>query len=205
MKGSRREKLEYFWMYYKVPFLVCVAIMVIAVSFGHAALTEKESGFQAILFDIHTDVEGTDLAEEFADYAGIDTREYDVLIHTSLLLDDTSSTNYKISSISKLYSLVGTEDLDVCMMTEADFEKYEEEGMFLDLSTCMSLEELEEFPEVYEKNGKILGIYGSDLLKIKTISGYSDGEKSVAGIIYNSKHRNQAVSFLHYLNQNETR
>ena len=201
MKGSRREKLEYFWMYYKIPFLAVVAFLVIAIYFVSAAVTEKENGFSAILFDIHTDAEQSGLEEEYADYADIDTKKYEVLINTSLLLDDTSSTNYKISSISKFYSLIGTEDLDVCMMTEADFEKYEKEGTYLDLSTCMTKEELSKFPELYEQDGKVLGIYGNELSKIKEISGYPDGEKAIVGIVYNSKHVERSISFLEYLNQ----
>ena len=112
-QGNWRKKLEYFWMYYKIPFLAVLGVCVVIVYFGYAKITEKEYAFNAILLDIHTNAQEEMLEEEFADYAGIDTKKYDVLISTSLLFSDSSSGNYAMTSLARLYTQIGTEELDV--------------------------------------------------------------------------------------------
>ena len=178
-QGNWRKKLEYFWMYYKIPFLAVLGVCVVIVYFGYAKITEKEYAFNAILLDIHTNAQEEMLEEEFADYAGIDTEEYDVLISTSLLFSDSSSGNYAMTSLARLYTQIGTEELDVCMMLENDFTEYAGADAFMDLR-------------------EVLGVYNEGLDKIQEIGGYSD-ETSVAGILYNTKHVDTAKQFLEYL------
>ena len=105
-QGNWRKKLEYFWMYYKIPFLAVLGVCVVIVYFGYAKITEKEYAFNAILLDIHTNAQEEMLEEEFADYAGIDTKKYDVLISTSLLFSDSSSGNYAMTSLARLYTQI---------------------------------------------------------------------------------------------------
>lgn len=198
-QGNWRKKLEYFWMYYKIPFLAVLGVCVVIIYFGYAKITEKEYAFNAILLDIHTNAQEEMLEEEFADYAGIDTEEYDVLISTSLLFSDSSSGNYAMTSLARLYTQIGTEELDVCMMLENDFTEYAGADAFMDLREVFTEEELEQFPNLYvDEEGRVLGVYNEGLDKIQEIGGYSD-ETSVAGILYNTKHVDTAKQFFEYL------
>ncbi len=198
-----KKRLEYFWMYYKIPFLAILAGVVAVTSFIYAKVTEKEYAFNAMLLDIHTNVQEEMLEEEFTGYARIDTKKYEVLISTSLLFSDAASGNYAMSSLARFYSLIGTEELDACMMLEDDFIKYAEAGSFLDLWELFTEEELDAFPGLYaDEKGRILGIYGNELPKIKEIGGYSDADtRSMAGVIYNTRHVEQAKKFLEFLNE----
>ena len=198
-QGNWRKKLEYFWMYYKIPLLAVLGVCVVIIYFGYAKITEKEYAFNAILLDIHTNAQEEMLEEEFADYAGIDTEEYDVLISTSLLFSDSSSGNYAMTSLARLYTQIGTEELDVCMMLENDFTEYAGADAFMDLREVFTEEELEQFPNLYvDEEGRVLGVYNEGLDKIQEIGGYSD-ETSVAGILYNTKHVDTAKQFFEYL------
>lgn len=198
MRESRKKKIEYFWMYYKIPFLIITGICAVVFYFGYAKLTEKEVGFQAILFDIHTDVTDAALEKEFAEYAGIDPKKEDVLISTSLLLSDAAS-DYAMTSQAKFYSLIGIKELDVGMMYEENFRNYAKADAFLDLREVFTEEELEAFPDLYlDESGKAIGIYGNGLPKIRELSGYEENT-AVIGIIYNSQHVETARDFLYYL------
>lgn len=198
MLESRKKKIEYFWMYYKIPFLIVVGVCVVVFYFGYAKLTEKEIAFQAILFDIHTDTSDTVLEEEFARKAGIDLKKEDVLISTTLLLTDATS-NYAMTSQAKFYSLIGTEDLDVAMMPEENFVNYSKADAFLDLREVFTEEELAAFPALYtDESGKVIGVYGNDLPKIRELSGYEENT-AVIGIVYNSRHVDTAREFFYYL------
>lgn len=201
VKGSWKDKLEYFWMYYKLPVLVTLGVCFFVGYFVHAKLTEKESAFEALLFDIHTNAQEEELSEEFAGYAGIDTDEYEVVISTSLLLSDANSGNYTMASLAKLYTQVGTESLDACMMLESDFENYAEADCFADLRDIFTEQELEQFDQVYtDEDGQILGIYSSSLSKIQEIGGYEDAE-GILGIMYNSTHTDEAKAFVEFLSE----
>lgn len=200
-QGTWKKRLEYFWMYYKIPFLAILAGVVVVTCFIYAKVTEKEYAFNAMLLDIHTNVPEEMLAEEFADFAEIDTKKYEVLISTSLLFSDAASGNYAMSSLARFYSLIGTEELDACMMLEDDFIKYAGAGSFLDLREIYTEEELQEFPELYTDDaGQVLGIYGDDLPKIKEIEGYQDPDtRCLAGVIYNTRHVEHAKKFLEFM------
>lgn len=200
-QGTWKKRLEYFWMYYKIPFLTILMGTIVITYFIYAKVTEKEYAFNAMLLDVHTDVQEEMLSKEFAEYAEIDTKKYEVLISTSLLFSDAASGNYAMSSLARFYSLIGTEELDACMMLEEDFIKYAEADSFLDLREIFTDEELGGFPELYtDGEGRILGIYGDELPKIKEIDGYSNPDtRCLAGIIYNTKHVEQGKKFLRYL------
>lgn len=202
-QGTWKKRLEYFWMYYKIQFLAIISAVIVVTYFIYAKVTEKEYAFNAMLLDVHTNAQEEWLADGFAAYAGIDTKKYEVLISTSLLFSDAASGNYAMSSLAKFYSLIGTEELDACMMLEEDFIKYAGADSFLDLRELFTEEELEMFPALYTDNtGRILGIYGDTLPKIEEIEGYSDTDtRCLGGVIYNTRHADHAKKFLEYLNE----
>lgn len=206
MRQMWKKKLEYFWMYNKISFLAALFVLAAAGYFLYTKAAEKEYALNAMLLDVHTDVTEDTLEEEFAAYAGIDTKKYDVLIATSLLLADGTS-NYAMACQSRFYGLVGAEELDVGMMLEENFASFAGADAFLDLGEVFTEEELAAFPELYrDSGGRVLGVYGEELAKIREIGGYGDPDtRSVAGIIYNSRHVEAAKQFLLYLSEGRRR
>lgn len=200
MKAHWKKRLEYVWMYYKIPICTVIGLVLVFSYFGYAKISEKECAFSAILFDVHTDSSEEKLAGEFAAWNGIDTSEYDVRISTSLILEDPLS-NYAMTSRSRLYALIGTQDLDAVIMREDDFHTYENAEAFCDLRSLFTDEELASFPSLYKNpEGKVLGVYANSLPMIRKIGGYSDS-MGIAGIIYNTRHPETAKAYLQYLNQ----
>lgn len=196
------KKLEYFWTYYKFPLLLTVAAVIVVSYLGYAKLTEKDMAFQALLFDIHTNVSGEELEKEFAEYASIDRKIKDVEITENLLLADGTS-NYAMTSQAKFYALIGTEDLDAVVMLQDNFINYAKADAFLNLREVFSDEELQKFPELYQwEDGRIIGVYAEQLPKVQAIGGYgNEGDRAIVGIIYNTQHLDAARQFMEYLNE----
>lgn len=198
IEGNMKKKIEYFWMYYKFPALAAAAVAVILIYFVYAAATQKEPAFTAYLFDAHTDVGQDRIAEEFAEYADIDTKEYAVTVDTSFLLADSSVGNYTMTSLARFYTEIGTENLDACIMLEDNFMSYAQSDAFLDLRSCLSEELLTHYREslVYVEDVPV-GIRGDEMALVKETKSYED-ETCVFGILYNSGHVENAVKFLNY-------
>lgn len=185
-------------MYYKLPFLAVLAVVLIAAYWVSAAAGEKESAFKALLLDSHAGTQEEILNEEFRTYAGIeDSREVSIL--TSFLFSDSSTGTYAMTSLSRFYVEVGNEELDVCGMLEADFKNYAKADCFMDLRKCLKpemLDELEGF--LYWRSGIPIGIYAEALPGLKSAECYENG-KAIIGIIYNSRHVETAAQYLEYL------
>lgn len=200
-----RKKLEYFWMYYKIPFLAAACVIIVVSYFVYAKATEREHALDAILLDVRSDVQQDDLEEAFAGYAGIDTEKYEVSVSTDLLFSDASSGSYAMTSLARFYTQIGTGELDVCVMLEEDFSQYAQADSFLDLRQVFSEEELAGFPELYaDSDGNAVGIYAEDLKIIDEIDGYDNPDThAVAGILYNTERQDTAKQFLEFLLEGE--
>lgn len=196
-----KDRIEYFWMYYKLPFIASVIMLIIAAQWVWAAGCGKEAVLSVMMADCHTDKEGEQLAREFEEYAGIDQKKEMVSVNTTCLLSDASAGTYAMTSLSKFYSDTGTESLDVAGFLEEDFRKYTRTDCFLNLETCMSKETLEKYrPYLYYQEGVPVGIYTEGLPGLLKDGLYENREtKAVVGIMYNSRHVDMAVKYLEYL------
>ncbi len=195
--GNAKEKAEYFWTYYKAPFFAILAAILIFGYWVHAAAVEKEIEFSVMLVDCHASVSEDEMEREFASYAGMDADA--VSFQNSYLVSDSTSGTYAMTSISRFYSDIGTEKLDVCGFQESDFEKYASSGTFLDLRECFTDEELSGYGEnLYYCQGKPVGIYSEGLSGL-TESGCYLEKTGMVGIIYNSKHVATAADYIRYL------
>ena len=187
-------------MYYKFPLLLIVGGIAVLLYFIHAGITQKEPVFTAYLFDAHTDMDKEAVEGAFAGFAGIDAQET-VTVDTSFLLADPSAGNYAMVSLARFYTDIGTENLDACMMLEDNFMAYADSDAFLDLRTCLSGEQMEIYAEELVYAGDVpVGIQGNDMKWVLDSESY-EGDACVFGILYNSRHVENAVKFLEFLNE----
>ena len=82
-KKSMKNNLEYFWMYYKLPFIAGMIVIILAMYFLITTLTTKDTALSVMLIDCHTEMSGEEMAEEYMDTAGIDKKKYQVQIQRS--------------------------------------------------------------------------------------------------------------------------
>lgn len=202
-KCTWRDRVRYFWMYYSIPVVLVAIALAAVISYIHAGATARPSALNVMLLDAGMNVREDELQTSFMDAAGIDSNEYSVAIQTSLMLEGSTET-YQMASIARLYADAGTGDLDVAAMRESNFAHYTRADMFLDLRELFSAQELAAFPALYtDADGRVLGIYCTDMGKIRAAGGYSSGEQGVIGVLYNCEHPENAIAFLHYLNAAE--
>lgn len=199
LKGrSTKEKAEYFWMYYKIPFLAVLAAVFVTAYWVSAAASEKECVLSALFIDSHGTKAEEAMAEDFAEYADI-PGDKKVSVLTSLLFSHAASGTYAMTSLSRFYVEIGNEELDVCGMLEQDYKKYAETDCFMDLNECLEPELLDKLRgSLFYKDKKPIGIYSQELPGLNEAGCYR-GENGLVGIVYNTRNLETAVRYIEYL------
>ncbi len=136
---NAKEKLSYFWDYYKIHALVAVVAVSLISLFIYQYATNKDYGFYAAVINADTSsaAEMEAWGSEFETYAEIDTQEYQAYIDTSILLSDNDSTQYSLSSSEKLVAMLMAGMIDVIVADTATFEEYAQNECFLNLEEAL--------------------------------------------------------------------
>ena len=201
-KKSIKNNLEYFWMYYKLPFIAGMIVVILAMYFLIITLTAKETALSVMLIDCHTEMSSEEMAEEYMEAADIDQKKYQVQIQNNLMFQGTDSGSYSMTSLSKFMADIGSELLDVCGMLKDDFVKYDGSETWMDLRECLTDKQLGELKDklLTADDGRVIGILADDLPVIQSDGCYTNKETDAAiGIIYNAPHKDEAVKYLLYL------
>ena len=201
-KKSIKNNLEYFWMYYKLPFIAGMIVVILALYFLITTLTAKETALSVMLIDCHTEMSGEEMAEEYMDTTGIDKKKYQVQIQNNLMFQGTDSGTYSMTSLSKFMADIGSELLDVCGMLKEDFVKYDQSDTWTDLREYLTEEQTEILKDhlLITEDGRVIGILADDLPVLQAEECYTNKETEAAiGIIYNAPHKDEAVKYLLYL------
>ena len=141
-----KGKLEYFWYYYKVHTLVGLLILVMVITLIHDMVTAKDFIFNCVMVNsFQLDAEA--LENSFAEYAGLDIEKYDCYIDTSTSLSLTTYDQYNMAAVQKIMAQMQSGDLDVLVFDSEIFNNYSLHGMFMDLRTIMTDEELEKYKD----------------------------------------------------------
>lgn len=201
-KKNIKNNLEYFWMYYKLPFMAGMIIVILILYFLITALTAKDTVLSVMLIDCHTEMSGEELAEEYAKAADIDQKKYQIQIQNNLMFQGTDSGNYSMTSLSKFMADIGSELLDVCGMLKDDFIKYDGSDTWMDLRECLTDEQSKVLEDYFlmTDDGRAIGIMADELPVLKADNCYTSTDTEAAvGIIYNTPHKEEAVKYLLYL------
>ncbi|MCQ2520132.1 MAG: hypothetical protein MJ107_06340 [Lachnospiraceae bacterium] len=135
-----KYKLAYFKDYYLKGVLIILVFVFIAGSLLKACIDKKPNGIYVIFLNCLN----TPDSNEFAAYAGIDTKELLVNYDTSVTISETND-NASYISAQKWFAVMAAADDDVMIGDYALMERYEEASFFADLRTIYSEEELAAF------------------------------------------------------------
>lgn len=198
-----RDRIEYFWMYYKLPLLAVIIMVFAVVQWVWASGVGKAVQLSVMLSDCYTDADGEFLAGEFAEYAGLDEKTETVLINTKSLFSNAPTGIYAMTSLSRFYADTGTEKLDVAGFLQEDFQRYAGAEVFANLEELFGRDELALYEDhLYYQDGKPVGIYADGLPGLQKYKIYDDPEKrAVIGVVYNSRNRNMAGKYIEYLSE----
>lgn len=140
------EKINYYVYYYKFHAIASVAIVVGIISLIYTIATNHETVFYATIINAYENESVSESYEQgFSEYVGISQDEYTFTFDSSMYLDyenqDTTFSTY----LQKLVTLMAAGEIDVIVSDEDVFNQMYGNEMFMDLSTYLTEEELEQY------------------------------------------------------------
>ena len=146
---NTKQKLAYFWDYYKIHTLVTIGIIAIAASLIRQYVTSKDYGFYAVLINAVTTDANFELTEvwneEFQEYAQIDPNEYEVYIDTSVSMRESVDPQFLIANQQRLLAMLQTGSISAIITDTETFETYSQFEYFFDLESVFSKETLDKY------------------------------------------------------------
>lgn len=140
-----REKLAYFWDYYKIHTIAAICIIVFLISFINSYLSNKPYAFYAVLLnaaDTEANRETPTLwADEFLEYAEIDPEAFQVNFDTTTDITD-SGDQYELANRQKMAAMMQVGDIHAIVADTETFESYARLENFYVLTDTFSEEEL---------------------------------------------------------------
>ncbi len=173
-------KISYIWDYYKLPIIIGIFVIIfIAVFIQDWIGNNKPVYLDAVALNTILDYDyDSDMATDLAKYAGIDPKEYRVVIDTSMQIDLERNTQIGMASEQKMLALFTAGEIDVMMAPEAVANFYAAEGAFSDVRTILSDDEIKALTDAgyplyyttYEGQTFPAGFYISNSDYLKRIS-----------------------------------
>lgn len=136
-----KERLAYFWFYYKVPFIAGIAAVIFLSIMIHDMVTAKDYNFYALMLNSQN-LNDTAISESFSEYADLDNKKYECYIDTMTTLSLKDYTQYDMATYQKIIAQAATNDFDALVLDSAVFYKLSISGFMVDLRTVLSKEEL---------------------------------------------------------------
>lgn len=147
--GTSKQKLIYFWDYYKWYVIIPIVAVILLFSLIHHIVTQKDNAFYAVLLNAAVITEDLQHASTFTDYAGIDTDEYETYFDTSIQIHSDSGSEADYTSMEKLMIYTATGDLDVMVTDMGSFQLYANNSSFYDLRDILSEDQIAKYEHLF--------------------------------------------------------
>lgn len=148
--GTFKQKAQYVWDYYRWYFIGGVIAAICLFTLVRDIVNHRETGFYACLLNgvqIDLFAEETENVKSFAEYAGIDSEEYQVLFDTSIQIGRPGSDDF--TSSQKLMVYIASAEIDVIATDVNSVLKYAYQGNFADLSDMLSPRQMEQYKDSF--------------------------------------------------------
>ena len=165
-----KEKLAYFWDYYKIHTIVAIAVMVFVIAFINSYRSNKPIAFYAVMLNADSYGDNAAVAntwsEGFMEYAGIDPAAYQVNIDTSVTISADGGDQYEVANRQKMMAMMHAGDIHAIVADTETFEGYARLEYFYDLKSTFSEEGLAPYADLlYYMDGAAFDAETGDTLE----------------------------------------
>lgn len=142
--GTPKEKISYFFYYYKWHVIITVFAIIAVTSLIVQVLSRKDTAFYIALINaIDTSAETPD--KSFEEYAGIDTDTAEVVYDTTMRINFSTMNEETINSTEKFVVYLAAKELDVVVSDTDIIRQYAHSETFYDLRDFLTPEQYEAY------------------------------------------------------------
>lgn len=138
---SLKEKLAYFFDYYKWHTLAVIVLLAVAVSMIIRAVNRKDCALYVCLLNSMAIDQTDDYLQSFEEYAGIDRSKSEVRFDTSMAIEIGGRDQITATSFQKLAIYTASGDLDLIVITPELIHYYVDQKIFYDLRQVLTPEQ----------------------------------------------------------------
>ena len=134
-----KEKLDYFWYYYKTHVIVTFFAFIIGTILIHDLITAKDTAFYAaFLNSFATQQQDEEFMAEFAPLTDVDLTKHNIYLDTNIRFNVESYDEDSMAAAQKFMALSATGDINVVVSERNVFANYANNGVFMDLRDCLT-------------------------------------------------------------------
>ena len=140
----RKEKIGFFWDYYKIPIICLVLVLVLLIQGVASVVNKRDIVFSAVLLNCKVVVDEDDFLDGFYEYAGIDASKDTAAFYSDMLLI-AENKEVSLNTIQRIIAGISVQDTDfIAAPTDAFLTcAYHSGYIFHDLRTFLDAETLE--------------------------------------------------------------
>ncbi len=204
---SFKEKVGYFWDYYKIQCLLTIAFIgvIISVIKTYGADRKEEYLYVELINGSLAATENSCLGDLYLESVDVSTEDYAVTIDSSLSVDLEEQDQDTLTTLQVVAARIFSGEIDVFAAEEDYFDLEIQNYGVQSLKPYLSEEELEKYAAYlyYEKNPDtgVLEPYGFcfQISKLTENGIYPENPKIFIGIGAGSDRVEEAISFIEYL------
>ena len=153
---SLKEKLSYFWDYYKWHVIGGIIGLAAVISLVYTIFNQKETAFYAALLNMGQSLYSDDYRNDFTKLIGIDTKK-EIVYFDLMMLNLSRMDDATVSTSQKILVYVSAGDLDVMMGDKASIDHYAYINTAMDLRDFLTEEELAKYePYLYYMDNSLV-------------------------------------------------
>lgn len=142
---SFKERMSYFWDYYKWHVIgTAVGILVVA-SLLHSFLSRKEMAYYSAFINMAQTIYSEDYKKAFAEKAGINLKKQAIYFDSDLRIEFEKMDEMTTASIQKIMVYLAAGDLDSMVGDLDATNRYAYNGVFIDLREFLTEEEFQKY------------------------------------------------------------
>jgi len=116
-----KEKLIFFWDYYKIPILCIILVVVLVVQGIASIVNHQETVFSAVLLNCKIGIKEDALLDGFYEYAGIDSKTQTAAFYSDMVLAE-GNNQVNTNTIQRIMAGIAVQDTDFIAGTPYAFQ-----------------------------------------------------------------------------------
>lgn len=143
--GTKEQKIQYFKDYYRTPLIIAIAAIIFVGSLIFTIVTNKDSAFFAVYLNGVSNPNNQWFLEDYAEYADISTKEYELTVDTSAAFNGNYSDYDTMYTVQKISTYTGAGQVDTILGTDESFAYYANSVLFWDLREFLTEEQVAKY------------------------------------------------------------